>query len=362
MHCNAAFQQIRSMRNMRIPCVFAFVAATVAEVADSERYYLADLDKYSKSQLGEETVVLRELFEKQGRVFVQGTFVELGALNGFDLSNTLTLQHALDWSGVLIEACPTHWPALARRALKKGLPGHRQQIVQTVQSAVCHPRPSGGTIPFSVRCHPGSGVKDNVLRGDILMQRARAAEKNATVDVPCHGLGHILKSHGVKHVDFLSIDVEGYEVPLLRSIDWREISVYSIVIEMDHNGRDEVSEIHAILSQAGFHLVGLLAGDGIWVRPSALEHSAGYWAAGTVRGGGWVGRQQGHALLRPGAGLTQRLRSHHLKRDARNDTTDFLRYVERVAEGLPIRTRTPPPESGASTLSTLVAARRQVRK
>ena len=144
-------QQIRSTRkDMRIPCVFAFVAATVAEVADSERYYLADLDKYSKSQLGEETVVLRELFEKQGQVFVQGTFVELGALNGFDLSNTLTLQHALDWSGVLIEACPTHWPALARRALKKGLPGHRQQIVQTVQSAVCHPRPSGGTIPFSV--------------------------------------------------------------------------------------------------------------------------------------------------------------------------------------------------------------------
>ena len=56
---------------MRIPCVFAFVAATVAEVADSERYYLADLDKYSKSQLGEETVVLRELFEKQGRGFVK---------------------------------------------------------------------------------------------------------------------------------------------------------------------------------------------------------------------------------------------------------------------------------------------------
>ena len=113
----------------------------------------------------------------------------------------------------------------------------------------------------------------------FLMQRARAAEKNATVDVPCHGLGHILKSHGVKHVDFLSIDVEGYEVPLLRSIDWREISVYSIVIEMDHNGRDEVSEIHAILSQAGFHLVGLLAGDGIWVRPSASSRAMTRWPA-----------------------------------------------------------------------------------
>ena len=270
----------------------AFAVATAA-VAVAERHYDADLDKYSHSQLGEETVVLQEFFEEQGRVFVEGTFVELGALDGNSLSNTLTLQHALDWSGVLIEACPTHWPVLKARARKRQLPRQREQLVQTVESAVCHPKPPGGFIPFSAQCGPGSGVKDGVSRGDILMQLARARDENAPVNVPCHGLTHILRSHGVRHVDFLSIDVEGYEVPLLRSMDFNKTSVYAIVIEIDHNGPDEVSEIHEILSHAGFDLVGLLAGDAIWVRPSALKHSAGYWAVGKATRSGWRGRQRG---------------------------------------------------------------------
>ena len=75
-------------------------------------------------------------------------------------------------------------------------------------------------------------------------------------------------------------------MPLLRSINWDKLSVYAIVIEMDHNAPDEVSEIHAILSGAGFELVGLLAGDAIWVRPSALENSAGHWVRGNITGCG----------------------------------------------------------------------------
>ena len=314
-------------------------ADAVPSMSKSNRHYNANLDKYSKSQLGEEAVVLRELFQHQGRVFVQGTFVEIGALDGMSLSNTRMLQYALDWSGVLIEACPTHWPILTQRAQRRALPRQGEQLVQTVQSAVCHPSPPGGTIPFSVRCRPSSGVKDGITRGDTFIQRSRTREEADTVDVPCRGLGHILKSHGVRHVDFLSIDVEGYEVPLLHSMDWSTISVYAIVIEVDHNSPDEVSEIHSILSRAGFDLVGLLAGDAIWVRPSALDRSAGHWAIGKVTDDRW----KGHTLIRPGLGLTQMQRKHHRMRDAAKETTEFIRYVERVAEGLPARTRTPPP-------------------
>ena len=298
---------------------------------------VADVDRWSRSQLGEETVLLRELFEEEGHIFVQGMFVELGALDGMGLSNTRTLQYALDWSGVLIEACPGHWPRLALRASKLS----RHQNVTVVQSAVCHPKPPGGTIRFSAKCRPGSAIHDGITHGDILMQKERARETDEPIDVPCDGLGNILESHGVSHVDMLSIDVEGYEVPLLQSIHWDKISVYAIVIEIDHNAPHEVDEIHTILSSAGFELVGLLAGDAIWVRPSALENSAGHWVKGNVTGTGWIGQQK-HPLVRPGLGLKPAFRALHARRDALNMTTGFLRYVERVTLSLPLRGRVPP--------------------
>ena len=37
-----------------------------------------------------------------------GTFVEFGARNGVDHSNTLYFERALGWRGILVEADPTH--------------------------------------------------------------------------------------------------------------------------------------------------------------------------------------------------------------------------------------------------------------
>ena len=66
---------------------------------------VVNLNRWSMSQLGEETVLLRELFSRGGQpgvepqVFTGGFFVELGALNGLLLSNTRTLQTSMRWAG-----------------------------------------------------------------------------------------------------------------------------------------------------------------------------------------------------------------------------------------------------------------------
>ena len=55
------------------------------------------------------------------------------------------------------------------------------------------------------------------VRGDAFMRLVRKREvESTTVAVPCDGLGSLLASRNVLHVDIISIDVESYEVPLLR--------------------------------------------------------------------------------------------------------------------------------------------------
>jgi len=311
------------------------VAAAPSPAAPPHRsetpFLVADLNAWSKSQLGEEKHLLETYFtlarDNTTHVFTGGTFVELGALDGTMLSNSRTLQYALGWAGVLIEACPGHWPALAKRA-------QQAPSVEVIKSAVCHPKPLSGQVNFSSRCAPTSSIRDGVARGDRMTQALRVQadddDRDQRVQVPCDGLGSLLLSRGVEHVDVLSIDVEGYEVPLLRSMDFARISVHVIVIEVDHNGPSEVQAIHQLLSAAGFELDGILGGDAIWVHRMARHKSAGRWMPGRVSGDGWSHRQK-HCLVSPGMNLSEGLRDYYLRRDAAYDSTDFFPYVQRLA-------------------------------
>ena len=56
-----------------------------------------------------------------------------------------------------------------------------------------------------------------------------------TVNVPCFSLNTIMKALGVKKVDMFSLDVEGGEYDVLKTIDFNKLNIDTFVIE--HNGR-----------------------------------------------------------------------------------------------------------------------------
>ena len=56
----------------------------------------------SRAQYSEDVHLLPLLLEATGGA--RGVFVEMGALDGFDKSNTYALERCLGWDGVLIEA------------------------------------------------------------------------------------------------------------------------------------------------------------------------------------------------------------------------------------------------------------------
>ena len=66
----------------------------------------------SRSQSREDLLLIPTLLTLVG--LRPGTFVELGAYNGVDFSNTFALEKCAGWHGLLIEANPTNFADLAK--------------------------------------------------------------------------------------------------------------------------------------------------------------------------------------------------------------------------------------------------------
>jgi hypothetical protein len=80
------------------------------------------------------------------------------------------------------------------------------------------------------------------------------------LSVPCATLSSLLDRHGMHSVDLLSLDVEGYEVNVLKGLDFTRHRPRFILIEARY--RDDV---HAFLSKR-YELVAELSGHDLLYR------------------------------------------------------------------------------------------------
>jgi len=92
----------------------------------------------------------------------------------------------------------------------------------------------------------GSGVSD-------LNKNTRTADiKVPETDVQCFSLNSIMAAIGVRHIDFMVLDVEGSELPVLETIDFTRLSVDVFSIEYsDYNRVSKLEKIRNFLRETG---------------------------------------------------------------------------------------------------------------
>jgi len=79
-------------------------------------------------------------------------------------------------------------------------------------------------------------------REDVMDSKHKDRMKNeypvdSYVDVPCFSLNTIMKALGINKIDMFSLDVEGGEFDVLKSIDFENLDIETFAIE--HNARSE---------------------------------------------------------------------------------------------------------------------------
>jgi FkbM family methyltransferase len=205
-------------------------AALASGLSESEVTEFLGVVKKSTSQLRQDLFVLCELGFKRN-----GFFVEFGATNGIDLSNTHLLEKDFGWRGVLGE------PA---RCWHRELSQRRSAAIETR----CVWSTSGLILKFNEVASAELSTIHAFSSADLHSERRRAGR---TYDVETISLNDMLEAHNAPTViDYLSIDTEGSELEILRSFDFSRRSFS--VITCEHNYGPQREEIHALLGGHGY--------------------------------------------------------------------------------------------------------------
>ncbi len=183
----------------------------------------------SRAQLKQDIFVLLETNFKRG-----GFFVEFGATNGVDLSNTWLLEQSFDWNGILAEPA-----SIWHGSLKQ----NRTAIIETK----CVWSQSGITLDFTIADQPEFSTL-SAFRADSDKRGAGAS----TCAVETISLLDLLRAnHAPAFIDYLSVDTEGSEYEILKDFDFNKFQFGIITVEHNHNkiNRDR---LYALLTSKGY--------------------------------------------------------------------------------------------------------------
>ncbi len=158
-----------------------------------------------------------------------GFFVEAGANDGLFQSNTALLERSFGWDGLLVEPSPQAC-RLAR--------ANRNATVHNC--ALVADGYEGETVTGDFDGYPMGSVGGSRLG------------RESAVTVPARTLQSLLDERGVTHVDFLSLDAEGYELEILHGVDLSKTTFGHMLVELYPQNREEAV---AHLAQAGYELI-----------------------------------------------------------------------------------------------------------
>jgi FkbM family methyltransferase len=182
-----------------------------------------------------------------------GTFVDIGAHDGVSFSNTCFLERNLGWNGLAIEPMPDVYERLR---------SNRSCI--TVQGGVDAASRTARFFRISGYAEMLSGIVDQYDSRHVRrIQREidKYGGKIEEISIRCFTVDELLNAHNIRHVHYLSMDVEGSELSILRSIDFDRIKVD--VLGIENNYKDY--RIPQLMSEKGFRLTAIV-GDEFYVR------------------------------------------------------------------------------------------------
>lgn len=157
------------------------------------------------SQDGQDTLLWEDHFQYLGR---RGAYLDVATNDPVTISNTYFYDKCLGWKGICVEANKRYF---------EGIKQHRG----------CH------LVPTCV-----SDKREKVVfRLDRMKSGIEATNKNnlgseeGATTLECITLAEVMNNTHVMVIDYLSLDVEGHELRILKGLDWRKTKINVMTVE-----------------------------------------------------------------------------------------------------------------------------------
>ncbi len=197
----------------------------------------------SYGQFGEDTIVQVAL-----RGVIGGTYIDVGAYHPILYSNTYAL-YCRGWHGFVVD--PNHTMSPLYRLLR-----HRDVFINTAIGCDCREL-----------YHSFSDGAYNTLDTDEAEKRKKMPYLKylGSREIECKSLADVVKENGIRHIDFLNVDVEGQDLAVLKSHDWSvPPSVIAVEDEIFDPKNPEHSELFRFLSEKGYTMFGFSGLTCVW--------------------------------------------------------------------------------------------------
>jgi FkbM family methyltransferase len=224
---------------------------TYSQVCDGSlvsKAMLEDRGTFFKSQDGEDEMLL-----KWFNGLCNGTYVEMGALDGVTFSNSYVFNRLLGWKGLLVELSPDNYKQLIM---------NRTEELSVINAGVCEEE---ATMHFMEGKYTSVGgiweFSTQAFRNEWWWGKTI----NDTIEVTCKPLHDIFRENvtDINFFDFFSLDIEGAELNALKSVDFSVVGFGIIFVEISQDFERKNLALRQFMSDKGYNFL--------------MEYGRSYW-------------------------------------------------------------------------------------
>lgn len=197
------------------------------------------------SQDGQDEYLDKKIFKGK----LNGYFIEIGANDGVRFSNTYFLEKNRGWKGICIEPHPTAFEKL-----------RKNRSATLINACIADSETESDYLQIE-----GYGEMLSGLINKYDERHVKRIERDLkihggsqqTIKVPCLRLDSILIQNGVTHVDYCSIDTEGGELDILKTVDLKTHDISCISVENNYYRK----ELKKFMKDLKYKMIGRVGAD-----------------------------------------------------------------------------------------------------
>lgn len=180
--------------------------------------------------------------------FKNGFFVECGANDGYCYDPTYYLEKFKGWTGILVEPLP--------KVFNRCLVNRKKSVIYNY--ALVSPEYAGKTVTIC-DCNAMSVIKGSFDGYEEWIKSGEEAQnmKSEELDVPARTIQSLIddnfSQYGRRDIDLAVFDVEGYELEVIKGLDFNKNKPAYLLIEIHTDERKK--EIEDYIGQFGYALL-----------------------------------------------------------------------------------------------------------